>query len=92
MFGLLILRTKFGFEAFKGAGNQVTAFLDYTSVGAAFVFGEGYREHFFAFQVYINVLYCRRHSAVSDNCLLMVSLLVKPLPPRHYLGANFLIY
>ncbi|RMX60525.1 hypothetical protein pdam_00001440, partial [Pocillopora damicornis] len=51
VFGLLILRTKFGFEAFKGAGNQVTAFLDYTSVGAAFVFGEGYREHFFAFQV-----------------------------------------
>ena len=74
MFGLLILRTKFGFEAFKGAGNQVTAFLDYTSVGAAFVFGEGYREHFFAFQVYINVLYFRQHSAVSDNCLLMVSL------------------
>ncbi|XP_022781914.1 solute carrier family 28 member 3-like isoform X2 [Stylophora pistillata] len=51
VFGLLILRTKFGFEAFKGVGNQVTAFLDYTSVGAAFVFGTGYREHFFAFQV-----------------------------------------
>lgn len=85
MFGLLILRTKFGFEAFKGAGNQVTAFLDYTSVGAAFVFGEGYREHFFAFQVYINVLYFRQHSAVSDTCLLMVSLLERIHQSNPYL-------
>ena len=51
MFGLLILRTSIGFRAFKGLGDQVSAFLEYTSAGASFVFGENYTEHFFAFKV-----------------------------------------
>lgn len=51
VFGLLILRTSIGFRAFKGLGDQVSAFLEYTSAGASFVFGENYTEHFFAFKV-----------------------------------------
>lgn len=51
IFGLLILRTAIGFNAFKGLGNQVSAFLEYTDVGAKFVFGEEYTKHFFAFKV-----------------------------------------
>ncbi|XP_020630749.1 solute carrier family 28 member 3-like isoform X2 [Orbicella faveolata] len=51
VFGLLILRTSIGFQAFKGLGDQVSAFLEYTSAGASFVFGENYTEHFFAFKV-----------------------------------------
>ena len=51
MFGLLILRTTIGFQAFKGLGDQVSVFLEYTSAGASFVFGQNYTEHFFAFKV-----------------------------------------
>jgi len=51
IFGLLILRTSIGFQAFKGLGNQVSAFLEYTTVGAKFVFGDDYFKHFFAFKV-----------------------------------------
>jgi len=51
VFGLLILRTSIGFKAFKGLGDQVSAFLEYTSEGASFVFGENYTDHFFAFKV-----------------------------------------
>ena len=47
----LILRTSFGFKAFKGLGDQVVVFLEYTNVGASFVFGESYLDHFFAFKV-----------------------------------------
>lgn len=53
MFGLLILRTSIGFQAFKGLGDQVSRFLEYTSAGASFVFGENYTEHFFAFKVLV---------------------------------------
>ena len=51
IFGVLILRTSVGFNAFKGLGNQVSVFLDYTNVGAEFVFGADYTKHFFAFKV-----------------------------------------
>ena len=53
-FGLLILRTSIGFEAFKSLGDQVHIFLEYTSDGAKFVFGNDYQEHFFAFKVLLH--------------------------------------
>ncbi len=37
--GLLILRTQPGFDAFNWLGNEVETFLNYTNVGAEFVFG-----------------------------------------------------
>jgi len=40
VFGLLILRTDPGYQAFHWLGNQVTAFLDYSSYGATFLFGD----------------------------------------------------
>ncbi|XP_038625774.1 solute carrier family 28 member 3 isoform X2 [Tachyglossus aculeatus] len=49
--GLLILRTKIGFEAFDWLGSQVQTFLGYTDAGAEFVFGKKYTDHFFAFKV-----------------------------------------
>ncbi|XP_074052724.1 solute carrier family 28 member 3-like [Macrotis lagotis] len=51
VFGLLILRTTPGFEAFNWLGKQVQIFLEYTDIGAKFVFGEKYTDHFFAFKV-----------------------------------------
>ncbi|NXN43477.1 S28A3 protein, partial [Rhinoptilus africanus] len=49
--GLLILRTKVGFDVFNWLGNQIQTFLEYSDTGAKFVFGEKYTDHFFAFKV-----------------------------------------
>ncbi|XP_050769546.1 solute carrier family 28 member 3 [Gymnogyps californianus] len=49
--GLLILRTKVGFDVFNWLGIQIQAFLEYSDTGAKFVFGEKYTDHFFAFKV-----------------------------------------
>ncbi|XP_006875948.1 PREDICTED: solute carrier family 28 member 3-like [Chrysochloris asiatica] len=51
LLGLLILRTNPGFVAFDWLGKQVQTFLGYTDAGAAFVFGEKYEDHFFAFKI-----------------------------------------
>ncbi|XP_073489678.1 solute carrier family 28 member 3 [Aquarana catesbeiana] len=51
LLGLLILRTKPGFEAFDWLGIQVQTFLEYSDTGSKFVFGEKYLDHFFAFKV-----------------------------------------
>ncbi|XP_064496961.1 solute carrier family 28 member 3 isoform X1 [Pseudopipra pipra] len=49
--GLLILRTKVGFDVFNWLGMQIQTFLEYSDTGAKFVFGEKYKDHFFAFKV-----------------------------------------
>ncbi|XP_009934761.2 solute carrier family 28 member 3 [Opisthocomus hoazin] len=49
--GLLILRTKIGFDVFNWLGNQIQTFLEYSDTGAKFVFGEKYMDHLFAFKV-----------------------------------------
>lgn len=65
IFGLLILRTSIGFKAFKGLGDQVSIFLDYADVGAKFVFGDNYLEHFFAFKVLPTIIF---FSSVISVC------------------------
>ncbi|NWV11720.1 S28A3 protein, partial [Ptilonorhynchus violaceus] len=49
--GLLILRTKVGFDVFNWLGIQIQTFLEYSDTGAKFVFGDKYMDHFFAFKV-----------------------------------------
>uniref|UniRef100_A0A803XSH4 Solute carrier family 28 member 3 n=1 Tax=Meleagris gallopavo TaxID=9103 RepID=A0A803XSH4_MELGA len=49
--GLLLLRTKLGFDTFNWLGIQIQTFLEYSDTGAKFVFGEKYTDHFFAFKV-----------------------------------------
>ena len=51
IFGLIVLRTRWGYDAFDWLGNRVTEYLDHTNAGAEFVFGANFMEHFFAFQV-----------------------------------------
>ncbi|XP_015704749.1 solute carrier family 28 member 3 [Coturnix japonica] len=51
LLGLLILRTKVGFNVFNWLGIQIQTFLEYSDTGAKFVFGEKYTDHFFAFKV-----------------------------------------
>ncbi|NXW67081.1 S28A3 protein, partial [Hirundo rustica] len=49
--GVLILRTKVGFDIFNWLGIQIQTFLEYSDTGAKFVFGDKYTDHFFAFKV-----------------------------------------
>ncbi|XP_037980528.1 solute carrier family 28 member 3 isoform X1 [Motacilla alba alba] len=49
--GILILRTKVGFDVFNWLGIQIQTFLEYSDAGAKFVFGDKYTDHFFAFKV-----------------------------------------
>ena len=53
IFGILILRTKVGFEVFDFLGDLVNTFLNFTDAGASFVFGELFTNHYFAFKVSI---------------------------------------
>jgi len=54
---LFILRTDPGYDLFDWLGEQVTIFLEYSEVGAQFVFGEVMYEHFFAFVVLSTVIF-----------------------------------
>ncbi|CAN8220168.1 unnamed protein product [Coccothraustes coccothraustes] len=49
--GILILKTKVGFDVFNWLGIQIQTFLEYSDAGAKFVFGDKYTDHFFAFKV-----------------------------------------
>ena len=51
IFGLIILRTKLGYDVFNFLGDLVNTFLDYTDAGAQFVFGDSFTNHYFAFKV-----------------------------------------
>uniref|UniRef100_A0A8B9Z7J7 Sodium/nucleoside cotransporter n=1 Tax=Buteo japonicus TaxID=224669 RepID=A0A8B9Z7J7_9AVES len=50
LFGLLILRTTPGIQAFQWLGDQIQFFLGYTTAGSSFVFGNTLIEEVFAFQ------------------------------------------
>lgn len=48
--GIFIIRTEPGFQAFKFLGEQIQIFLNYTTAGSGFVFGEALVKDVFAFQ------------------------------------------
>ncbi|NXK79618.1 S28A1 protein, partial [Amazona guildingii] len=50
IFGLFILRTTPGIQAFQWLGDQIQFFLGYTTAGSSFVFGNTLIEEVFAFQ------------------------------------------
>ncbi|XP_070576304.1 solute carrier family 28 member 3-like [Ptychodera flava] len=54
---LVILRTWWGFSAFRFLGEQMSAFVDYTEAGSRFVFGELWYHHAFAFKILPLVLF-----------------------------------
>ncbi|XP_054988470.1 sodium/nucleoside cotransporter 2 isoform X2 [Sorex araneus] len=49
-FGILVIRTDAGFNAFQWLGEQVQIFLSYTVEGSSFVFGDVLVQDVFAFQ------------------------------------------
>ncbi|XP_072726464.1 sodium/nucleoside cotransporter 1-like [Ciconia boyciana] len=50
LFGLFVLRTTPGVQAFQWLGDQIQFFLGYTTAGSSFVFGNTLIEEVFAFQ------------------------------------------
>lgn len=54
---LLILKTPWGLNAFKSLGDIVSNFLGFSDVGAEFVFGKNFKDHFFAFQVLPTIIF-----------------------------------
>ncbi|XP_018423138.1 PREDICTED: sodium/nucleoside cotransporter 1, partial [Nanorana parkeri] len=48
--GIFIIRTEPGYQAFKFLGEQIQIFLNYTTAGSGFVFGETLIKDVFAFQ------------------------------------------
>lgn len=57
VFALVILKTALGRAIFQVASDVVTKFLDFSDAGAQFVFGDQFREHFFAFKVLPTILF-----------------------------------
>ncbi|HVG10119.1 MAG TPA: NupC/NupG family nucleoside CNT transporter [Thermoanaerobaculia bacterium] len=57
VFAVIILRTEWGRVFFSGLTDVVTKLLSFSDAGAAFVFGEGFREHFFAFSVLPTIIF-----------------------------------
>ncbi|MEH1896421.1 MAG: NupC/NupG family nucleoside CNT transporter [Nostoc sp.] len=54
---LVILKTPWGLNVFKFLGDFVGKFLAFSDVGAKFVFGENFKDHFFAFQVLPTIIF-----------------------------------
>jgi len=57
VFALLILRTSAGHAVFQMARLIVAKVLSFSDAGAAFIFGEGFREHYFAFSVLPTIIF-----------------------------------
>jgi len=50
-FGMLIIRTQAGFDAFNWLGNLVQTFINYVDAGVVFLFGQTFWQHYVAFKV-----------------------------------------
>jgi CNT family concentrative nucleoside transporter len=57
VFALVILRTEIGRQVFDVIGAGITRFLDFTDAGASFVFGEKFKEFYFAFKVLPTIIF-----------------------------------
>ncbi|MEL7144633.1 MAG: nucleoside transporter C-terminal domain-containing protein [Cyanobacteria bacterium J06573_11] len=66
LLALFILRTQAGLALFSWLGDLIVTFFDYSDPGSIFVFGENFKDSFFAFKVlpsiiffsaFINILY-----------------------------------
>lgn len=57
LFCLLILGTRPGAAVFAGLGTVITGLLDFVDAGAGFVFGERFRDFYFAFRVLPTIIF-----------------------------------
>eukprot|EP00667_Euglena_gracilis_P006231 EG_transcript_6286 len=61
---LFILRTSLGIALFTGLGDAINRCLDFSDVGARFVFGDKFEDHFFAFKIMPTVTFFSALSSV----------------------------
>eukprot|EP00668_Euglena_longa_P031878 GGOE01041147.1.p1 GENE.GGOE01041147.1~~GGOE01041147.1.p1 ORF type:complete len:607 (+),score=132.04 GGOE01041147.1:23-1822(+) len=61
---LFILRTSVGVALFTGLGDAVNRCLDFSDIGARFVFGDKFEDHFFAFKILPTVTFFSALSSV----------------------------
>ncbi len=54
---IFILKTSIGLTIFEWLGNVVKTFLNYSDVGAKFVFGDSFEEHFIAFKLLPTIIF-----------------------------------
>lgn len=57
LIALFVLKTPWGLGIFKSLGDGVSRFLGFAEVGAKFVFGDSFQDHFFAFQVLPTIIF-----------------------------------
>jgi CNT family concentrative nucleoside transporter len=57
IFGWIILKTAPGQFVFSGLSDGFSAMLDFVDVGSKFVFGEKFRDHYFAFKVIPTIIF-----------------------------------
>ena len=57
VFAVIILKTEPGRMFFDWLGSGITRFLDFTDAGATFVFGERFKEFYFAFKVLPTIIF-----------------------------------
>ncbi|MEO7794469.1 MAG: NupC/NupG family nucleoside CNT transporter [Thermoanaerobaculia bacterium] len=57
VFALIILKTDTGRIVFDFVGSGITRFLDFTDAGTSFVFGEKFRDFYFAFKVLPTIIF-----------------------------------
>ena len=68
---LFLLKTTIGVEIFEGAQAAVLTVIALSDKGAQFVFGENFKEHFFAFSVLPTIIFV---SAISASASWLVVL------------------
>lgn len=70
-FAVLVLKTTPGKAFFAAANDAANAVLECVDAGCDFVFGEGYREHFFAFRVLGSIVFFSSLMAVLHHWLIV---------------------
>lgn len=70
-FAVLVLKTAPGRAFFTAANDAANAVLECVDAGCDFVFGEGYREHFFAFRVLGSIVFFSSLMAVLHHWLIV---------------------
>jgi len=57
LFAVIILRTELGRATFDALGAGINKFLDFTDAGASFVFGDKFKDFYFAFKVLPTIVF-----------------------------------
>ncbi len=57
LLGVIILKTQIGLAVFQLLGDVVRQFLNFSDAGAKLVFGDGFEEHFIAFEILPTIVF-----------------------------------